>query len=39
MSNYPELMKRNVPEWPYPVHYGKENESKNLHDTFTGGIV
>ena len=26
MSNYEEPAGRSTLEWPYPVHYGKENE-------------
>ena len=39
MSSYEELMKRNAPEWPYPVHYAKENEVSTDVLVLGGGIA
>lgn len=39
MADYQELIKKGVPEWPYPVNYGKENEVSTDVLVIGGGIA
>ena len=39
MSNYEEPVGESTPEWPYPVHYGKENEVSCAVLILGGGIA
>ena len=39
MSYYEEPLGRSTPEWPYPVHYGKENEVSADLLILGGGIA